>query len=226
MTYAYPSVPDLGTRLKTLLAVFREAGGKDACVLVHDLEAGREAVRALGKRAGFGARGLGKPGGGRGLPARVIPLRVLPHRLDRHRPAARRGLLRREPGRAARDRTRARGLHRGAEKADVVRRGGAAGPRLQQACISRVVDGEDLENQLWNLQPAATVAKAATFNLSTEKRTSLDFAFDFLSNKQARRDSAASRRARSARSTVNKDTCTLCKACIGACPGERAARFA
>ena len=28
MTYAYPTVPDLGMRLKTLLATYRDAGGK------------------------------------------------------------------------------------------------------------------------------------------------------------------------------------------------------
>ena len=44
-----------------------------------------------------------------------------------------------------------------------------------------VIEGEDLEKSLWDLAPAAGVKKAATFNLSTEKRTSLDFAFDFLS---------------------------------------------
>src|SRR5438132_4512921 len=59
MTYAYPRVPDLGMRLKALLSTYRDAGGKDACLLFHDADAGRRAVLELGRR--------------QGLPARVIP---------------------------------------------------------------------------------------------------------------------------------------------------------
>ena len=59
--------------------------------------------------------------------------------------------------------------------------------------------------------------KAATFNLSTEKRTSLDFAFEFLSKSKSEKiDLPAG--APFGAITVNKETCTLCKACIGACP--------
>jgi ferredoxin len=80
-----------------------------------------------------------------------------------------------------------------------------------------VMDGAELESQLWNLQPAAAVVKAATFNLSTEKRTSLDFAFDFLSSSKPA-EIRLPKGAPFGAITVNKETCTLCKACIGACP--------
>jgi heterodisulfide reductase subunit A-like polyferredoxin len=36
MRYAYPRVPDMGARLKLLLATYRAAGGRDACVLFHE----------------------------------------------------------------------------------------------------------------------------------------------------------------------------------------------
>jgi Fe-S-cluster-containing hydrogenase component 2 len=62
MSYGYPGVPDLGLRLKTALATYRDAGGKDACILFHDGE-GRNALLAYGRK-------------GKGLPARVIPLEV------------------------------------------------------------------------------------------------------------------------------------------------------
>ena len=62
MSYAYPSVPDLGQRLRTLLATYAAAGGRDACILLH-AEDGRAALASLARR-------------GRGLPARVIPLEV------------------------------------------------------------------------------------------------------------------------------------------------------
>src|SRR5215472_14195130 len=63
MTYAYPRTPDLGARLKRLLSVYAEAGGKDACVLFHGAGEGRSLIAALARR-------------GRGLPARVLPLGV------------------------------------------------------------------------------------------------------------------------------------------------------
>ena len=62
MTYAYPRVPDMGARLKTLLATYREAGGKDACLLFHDAGEGRARGAAkLGARAASGPAGARDP---------------------------------------------------------------------------------------------------------------------------------------------------------------------
>jgi ferredoxin len=86
--------------------------------------------------------------------------------------------------------------------------------------VLRPADAVALEAALWALAPAQGVAKAATFNLSAEKRTTLDFAFEHLA-KNARTPSehiALPAGAPFGALTVNKDTCTLCKACIGACP--------
>jgi len=219
MTYAYPQVPDLGARLKTALAVYREAGGRNACVLVHDTEAGRGAMRAVGRRAGYGARGLGRKGGGRGLPARVIPFEcfhIASIGIDLLLGAVCYGASQvavlatgREPeGYIA-------ALKKQMSFAEAILQGlGYAGVHFM------VVEGADLENQLWNLQPAATVGKPATFNLSTEKRTSLDLAFDVLckESKNKTQQVELPGGAPFGAITVNKDTCTLCKACIGACP--------
>jgi len=214
MTYAYPAMPDLGARLKTMLSVYREAGGKDACVLLHDYEAGRHAVRDLGRRAGFGARGLGAKGAGRGLPARVIPyecFHIASIGIDFLLGAIAYGASQvavlatgREPeGYIA-------ALKKQMTFAEAILQGlGYAGVHFM------VIDGA--EKSLWDLVPAETVKKAATFNLSTEKRTSLEFAFDFLSKtKNERIDLPAG--APFGAISVNKETCTLCKACIGACP--------
>src|SRR2546425_4502904 len=60
MTYSYPKMSDLGTRLKTLLSTYREAGGADACLVFHNTEAGRQAgqgVRPQAVRGGKGAPG-------------------------------------------------------------------------------------------------------------------------------------------------------------------------
>ena len=70
---------------------------------------------------------------------------------------------------------------------------------------------------LWELAPAATVAKPASFNLSPEKRTTLDFALDHLARHESKTIPLPAGAPFGAL-TVNKQTCTLCKACIGACP--------
>ena len=217
MTYAYPGVPDLGARLKTLLSVFREAGGKNACVLVHDMEAGRECVRALGRNAGFGARGLGAKGAGRGLPARVIPFEcfhIASIGMDLMLGAIAYGASQvavlatgREPeGYVA-------ALKRQMSFAEAILQGlGYTGVHFT------VIDGAALEKSLWDLAPAAGVKKAATFNLSSEKRTSLDLVFSALSAESKTQEIALPAGAPFGAIKVNKDSCTLCKACISACP--------
>src|SRR5204862_1861332 len=144
------------------------------CVLVHDMEGGREALRALGRNAGFGVRGLGAKGAGRGLPARVIPFEcfhIASIGIDFMLGAIAYGACQvavlatgREPeGYIA-------ALKKQMTFAEAVLQGlGYDGVHFL------IVDGS--EQALWDLKPAATVKKAATFNLSTEKRTSLDFAF-------------------------------------------------
>ena len=56
MTYAYPRVPDIGARLKAMLATYREAGGKDACLLFHDADEGRKALIAARRAAARACR--------------------------------------------------------------------------------------------------------------------------------------------------------------------------
>src|SRR4029077_1429969 len=79
-----------------------------------------------------------------------------------------------------------------------------------------------LENPsaLWDLQPASSITKPAAFNLSSEKRTSLDFAIDHLFKNSSFQKQSIDLPAGAPFGAlqVNKETCTLCKACIGACP--------
>jgi ferredoxin len=217
MTYAYPRVPDVGMRLKALLGTYLEAGGKDPCLLIHDGEGGRKAVRALGRRAGFGVRGTGAKGAGRGLPARVLPLECF------HTASIGMDLL---LGAVCYGASQVRVLVTGREAdgyvvalrkqmefASAILKGlGYAGEHFG------IVESDALEQDLWSLAPAETVKAPATFNLSPEKRTSLDFAFDFLARKTKVEEIKLPAGAPFGAITVNKDTCTLCKACIGACP--------
>ncbi|WP_374616859.1 ATP-binding protein, partial [Thauera aminoaromatica] len=63
LSFQYPRVPELGQRVKTLLAEYAHAGGTDACLLFHSAAAGSAAIARLARR-------------GCGLPARVIPVEV------------------------------------------------------------------------------------------------------------------------------------------------------
>ncbi len=100
LTYAYPSVPDLGARIKTLLATYRAAGGRDPCLLLHAEDA-RPVI------AGYARRG-------KGLPARVRAARSPPHRLGRARPVAGLARLGRDAGRGAGHRQRGAAVPGGA----------------------------------------------------------------------------------------------------------------
>ena len=62
-SYSLPSADALMRRLRTLLLTYRKAGGSSAVVLFHDGEHGDDLIDALAR---FGA----------GLPAKVLPLRV------------------------------------------------------------------------------------------------------------------------------------------------------
>jgi ferredoxin len=205
LTYAYPKPAESGLRLKTLLSTYREAGGKDACVVFHD-EAGLALVHAAGRHA---------VRGGRGLPARAIPLQVF------H--VASVGLD-----------TLLAAICYGASQAVIVstKPHYAAALREQMALGETVLHGlgyegthfelveERLQDALWALQPARTVGQAAAFHLAPEKRTSLDFELEhLLKNAPSPQDTIAL----PAHSpfgflAVDKGACTLCKACIGACP--------
>jgi ferredoxin len=81
-------------------------------------------------------------------------------------------------------------------------------------------DSKKLEEKLWALEPAATLGKPAAFNLAPEKRTTLDFEFDHLLRNapQPKEILPLSKGAPFGLLEINKSTCTLCKACIGACP--------
>ncbi|TAK82163.1 MAG: 4Fe-4S ferredoxin [Betaproteobacteria bacterium] len=209
MTYAYPRVPDIGLRLKTLLGTYAEAGGRDACVVFHNAESGRQALEALGRRA---------VRGGKGLPARAIPFEVFS--------VASVGID-----------TLLGAVCYGASQVAVVVSNEAesyvAALREQMALADTIlnslgfggthfelIETGALGERLWSMTPAATVAKPAVFNLSPEKRTTLDFEFEHLLREAPRPDEliALGGKAPFGAITVNKQTCTLCKACIGACP--------
>jgi ferredoxin len=200
MTYTYPKVPDLGARLKTALATYRDAGGKDACIVFHDAAEGRSTLLAYARK-------------GKGLPGRVIPLECF------HVASIGMDLM---LGAMAYGASQVSIL-----TTDKTAESYVAALKRQMGYAQTIVNALGyagkhfslVENpgDLWELTPAATVAKAAGFNLSSEKRTTLDFALDHLARHESK-TIALPAGAPFGALAVNKQTCTLCKACIGACP--------
>jgi ferredoxin len=202
MTYAYPRVPDLGLRLKTLLRTYRDAGGKDACIVFHDMQEGRASLLSHGRK--------------QGLPARVIPFECF------HVASVGVDLV---LGAIAYGASQVRVL-----VTEKVAEGYAAALERQLGYAQAILTGlgyagahvgliQDAK-ELTALVPAQGVAKPATFNLSPEKRTTLDFAIEHLAKSAPRKNEviALPKGAPYGAIAVDKDACTLCKACIGACP--------
>ena len=213
MTYAYPRAPDFGRRLKTLLGTYHEAGGKDACVLIHDLELGRELAYGVGRRA---------IRGGKGMPARVLPMAVyhtaaigIDALLGAVCYGASQVAIVLDPDKPD---GYADALVEQMRFAQAILNGlGYSGKHFH---VLRPADSAALETALWALGPAQAVAKAASFNLSVEKRTTLDFEFEHLAKHASAPKDVLELPAGApfGALTVNKSSCTLCKACIGACP--------
>ena len=213
MRYEYPNTEDLGLRLKTLLATHAGAGGRDACVLVHDGGEGRALLGAAGRRGA--ARG-------RGLPSRVLPFEMF------HVAAAGMDLLLTAIAQgAAQVRVLATpeiapeytvALRQQMRWANALLAGlGYAGTHLD---VLECEDAAALEEALWGLAPAQTVARAATYGLPRQKRGGIDFAIEHLARHAPAPADLVPLPAGAPYGAlkVNAEACTLCKACIGACP--------
>jgi ferredoxin len=73
------------------------------------------------------------------------------------------------------------------------------------------------------LAPAAAVAVPATFLLSNDKRTAIEFAVEHLAKHAPRPvdEIALPAGAPFGEIRVDRDKCTMCMACVGACPSPR-----
>jgi ferredoxin len=208
MTYAYPRVPDIGSRIKLVLQTYRDAGGRDPVLLFHNMSDGRELIARLGRR-------------GRGLPANVIPLEVF------HIAALGLDVT---LGSIALGATGCLIVTAGGEPAEyhaALRTQFGFGEQILSGLgygegRLRLIEARDsaaLEQAVWNLGTARSLPPAS-FNLSGEKRTTLDFVFDHLLKHAPAptEEVALAAGAPYGRVLVNPKTCTLCMACVGACP--------
>jgi ferredoxin len=208
MGYVYPRVPDLGRRIKTLLRTYEKAGGRDACLLLHAQD-GRAAIAHLARR-------------GRGLPARVIPLEV--HHvasvgIDVWLAALAHG--------ASQVAVLASGSEAPQYRVALEREMGIADTIAQslgyQGTHFRMFDGADssaFESEIWSWPAALSVRAAATFAFTADKRTTAALAIEHLAQHAplSQRTIPLSAGAPYGTIAVNTDACTMCLACVGACP--------
>jgi ferredoxin len=219
LAYATPTPEHVGKRLRTLLQTYRRAGGVEALgapvLLVHSQGAGRRLLEDLGRAARVD-KAI------RGVPARVLPVDVFHTAsvgLDLWLAAFAYGagdirvLLTDEEAPAYRD-----ALAEQAAVAGALMEGmGYAGGRV------RLVHARDVATLDAALQApaAATVAQPAAFAVQADKRATLELALDhLLLQAPTRADAIALPAAGSpfGNVVVDSDKCTLCLACVGACP--------
>jgi ferredoxin len=208
MTYAYPPLPELGAEVRTLLATYHAAGGRDPCLLFHDA-AGRELILRLGRH-------------GRGLPARMIPVEL--HHIASVGMDAWLGALAYRASEVAVLATGAEApqyaeaLARQMDVADRIAQ--ALGYQGKHAHLIRASDAAALEASVWALATALGVRAPATFHWLADKRATIALAVEHLLVHAPTPQSVIALSAGAPFGTiaVNRDACTMCLACVGACP--------
>ena len=209
MSFQFPRVSDRGAQLKAMLSAYREAGGRDACILIHNGTDGRE---VLARAAAAGE----------GLPARVIPLEawhVASTGIDLLLGAVALGasqVVVLAAGSEAPEYSRSLGEQVGLAQSIV----SALGYAGRHFTLLETGDASLAADALRALEPAAVPQVAASFVLSNDKRTAVEFAVGHLV-KHAPEPVAEielSPGAPYGEVVVDKARCTLCLACAGACP--------
>jgi ferredoxin len=224
LAYAYPRTGDQGVRLRTLLATYQKAGGRDAALLLHSQQAGNRLVEDLGRMAMLDKSV-------RGLPARVIPLpqwHTASVGLDLWLTAFAYGasqvwvLMTEEEAPQYHD-----ALREQMAVAEALLQGlGYTGRHFKLIEVRDARDLATLDAELGEA-PAQAVKRRASFAVQAEKRATLELALDHLIQDSATQaatpraaDAAIALPAASPLGTiaVNADACTLCLSCVSACP--------
>ncbi|WP_083941207.1 4Fe-4S binding protein [Pseudoduganella violaceinigra] len=216
LTYAWPRAPDLGEQIRAMLAAYARAGGARAAILIHSGEEGGALVRELGQLAAAGAA--------QGVPARMLPLAV-------HHVAS-----------VGMDLWLAAVAY-GAADVALLASGGEAPQYVdalqeQMTIAQAIIDGMgytgirlhllrardaaefDRELQRFVPNPGVDMLPAAAFHAAAAKRETLDFAFAHLARHAPAAPDLIALPEGAPFGAVAIDTgkCTLCMACVGACP--------
>jgi ferredoxin len=219
ISYAYPGTGEQALKLKTLLSTYARAGGENAVVLLHSHQGGQSLVEELGRAAQLGRA--------QGVPANVIPVGLW------HTASIGIDLW-------------LTAIAYGASHVAVLMTGEEAPPYReavseQMAVAQAIMNGlgyagahftlleaeqpRELDEQLRPLaasRSAHVAAGRAGFAVQAEKRTTLELALDHLIAAAKDVPEAIALPAASPFGTiqVDKDKCTLCMSCVGACPSS------
>jgi ferredoxin len=209
MSFQFPRVSRRGEQLRALLGAYRQGGGSDACILVHNGTDGRDLLSAAASA-------------GRGLPARVIPLESW------HVASVGVDLL---LGAVALGANQVAVLSAGSEAPEYSRSLGEqmalaqsilAGLGYAGRHFALVESGDPAAavSALEALQPATVPATPAAFALSDDKRTAVEFAVEHLARHAPApaTEIALAAGAPWGEVLVDRQKCTLCLSCAGACP--------
>jgi ferredoxin len=207
MGYQFPRVAERGAQVRQLLAAYRDAGGSDACIVFHD-GAARELL-AVAAAAG------------RGLPARAIPIEswhVASVGLDLMLPAIAYGASQVAVLAGSADREYLAALREQMEFGEAILAG--LGRDGLHFALIEAHDAESLASAFAALDPAPPAAAPAAFLPSNDKRTSIEFAVEHLAKLAPApvAEIALPEGAPYGEVRVDRDKCTMCMACVGACP--------
>lgn len=219
LSYGYPKAGEQGAKIKTLLATYEKAGGAAPILLLHAQERGQALVDELGRAARVGAA--------QGVPANVIPLplwHVASAGLDLWLTAVAQGashvavLTTGEEAPQYLD-----GLRGQMDVAQAILNGlGYQGSHFS-LFESRHPTDLDQELQLLARRRGAVPGQRGRFAVGADKRSTLELALDHLvDNAPVAAPEAIALPAASpfGNVLVDKDKCTLCLSCVGACPAS------
>jgi ferredoxin len=207
MSYAYPSVPDLGERIRAMLAAYAKAGGRDAVLLFHTAQGG-DAIARHARRRG-------------GLAPRILPIEVHSATavgLDAWLAALAWG---------ATEVVVLTGAKEPPHEIEALRFQMKLGDAIAQALgyqgeHFRVLHADSANAlEAWRDAPAALAPRVpASFRAMPDKRTTLYMALDHLAQHAPvpRSEIALPKGSPFGAIAVNRETCTMCLACVGACP--------
>lgn len=218
LAYTYPRANEQGAKLRTLVSTYERAGGAAPIVLLHSQERGQQMVEELGRAARVGA--------GAGVPARVIPVpvwHVASTGIELWLSAVAQGaahvalLATNEEAPQYLE-----ALEAQVQVAQAILEG--LGYEGQHFSLLRSRSPADLDQELQLLarRGGAVPAERARYAVSGEKRTTLELALDHLADHAPRRPESIALPAGAPLGTVvvDRDKCTLCMSCVGACPAS------
>ncbi|HEV2557902.1 MAG TPA: 4Fe-4S binding protein [Microvirga sp.] len=208
--YALPPVDALLRKIRTGLQAYREAGGAEAVLLLHDGDHGEPLIDALAR---FGA----------GLPANVIPLRVNevtqvgPETIAAAFAYGASGVRLLARGRAKHDLS---GLQRTVSLSATLL--AALGYGAEGVSVIETDDPDDLRASLDRLLPGRAAARPAGFVPHGAKRGVLELAFRELHRAAPEPVDVVPLAAGAPFGGLAVDTqaCTLCLSCVSACPAD------